>query len=355
MRAHPRSLRVLRGLVPVAAMVTGLLPLGLRAEIIDDIYTALIPVESRSERGVRLARRSGLEQVVIKASGEVTAAQRPEVAAALDEAERFLQRYSYVEDAAGEAMLRLDYDEKSVQDLIRRAGLPLWTSNRPPVLTWLVISDGGRRSFLDPEMRPDAAAALRSRFEFRGLPLQLPLFDLADTAALSPGEAWRQSSPALIEASRRYRGSEVLAGRAARTAGGRWVGNWQLLYEGRWVQRQVDADSFEAFAAEGADLAASAIAGRYAVTLGGAADLRHRVTLRGVRAYSDFTSARRALESLAGVRRVVPERLIGDQVSLRIEADADLVQLARIVELDQRFVSTPAPAGEAGLFYEWIR
>ncbi|MEE4279591.1 MAG: DUF2066 domain-containing protein [Halieaceae bacterium] len=339
----------------LALLFAGLAAQRTHAEVLVDIYTATVSVDSRSERSVAAARREGLERVLVKASGDAAAAQRPEVAAALEDAQRYLQRYSYVDTPGGEVALRLDYDDRAVQDLLRSAGLPLWTSNRPPVLAWLVVSDGARRRFLSADDAPDAVAALRRRFDDRGLPLQLPLYDLTDTAALSPGEAWRQSSSALVEASRRYRGSELLAGRAARTATGRWVGDWQLLYEGRWVRRRVDVDSFDAFAEAAADLAASAIAGRYAVALSGGADLRHRVTLRGIRGYAEFSAARAALESLAGVRRVVPERLIGDQVSLRIEADADLVQLARIVELDQRFVPTPATAGDTGLFYEWIR
>ncbi len=341
-------------------LVAAMLSLAIRgtiaqAEILADIYTAFLPGEARGEAALRAARREGLEQVLIKASGDAQAAQRPATRAALDVAERYLLRYSYVKAADGATLLRLDYDEREVQALLRSADLPLWTANRPPVLAWLVVSEGGGRHFLNPATEAEAVAELRDGFSRRGIPLQLPLYDLEDTAALSPGEAWRQSSGALIAASRRYRGTEVLAGRAARTASGRWVGDWQLLYEGRWVKRQASGASFADIAAAGADLAASAIAGRYAVSLTDNTDLRHRVTLRGIRAYDDFVAAQEALEALEAVRRVVPERVVGDQVSLRIEADADVVQLARIVELDQRFVPTPAPAGDAGLFYEWIR
>ncbi|MEO1079612.1 MAG: DUF2066 domain-containing protein [Pseudomonadota bacterium] len=326
-----------------------------QAEILTDIYTAFLPAEARGEAALRAARRRGLEQVLVKASGDATAAQRAATRSALDDAERYLLRYSYVKAPDGSTQLRLDYDEREVQALLRSADLPLWTANRPPVLAWLVISEGGSRHFLSPETEAESVAELRKGFSRRGVPLQLPLYDLEDTAALSPGEAWRQSSGALIDASRRYRDSEVLAGRAARTASGRWVGDWQLLYEGRWVKRQASGASFADIAEAGADLVASAIAGRYAVSLTDNTDLRHRVTLRGVRAYDDLVAAQGVLEGLEAVRRVVPERLVGDQVSLRIEADADLVQLARIIELDQRFVPTPAPSGDAGLFYEWIR
>jgi hypothetical protein len=79
------------------------------------------------------------------------------------------------------------------------------------------------------------------------------------------------------------------------------------------------------------------------------------VTLRGVRTYDDYLTLQRVLSSLEAVRQVVPEQLLGDQVSLRVEAEADILQLARIIELDTRFVPLPVEAGATGLHYEWMQ
>ena len=182
---------------------------------------------------------------------------------------------------------------------------------------------------------------------------QTPILDLEDAAAINPGEAWRQASGALVRASERYGDVRILAGRVARLSDGRWLGDWQLLDGGQWLKRPVSADGLDAFTDQGADLAVGLFASRYGVTLRDT-DNRHRVTLRGIRSYGDFKLAREVLTRLEAVRRVVPERLVGDQVSLRIEADADLVQLSRIIELDERFVSSAGDESETGLFYEFI-
>ena len=349
-----RFLRLSRASSAAAIALLTALSAPVYPEVVADIYTARLPVEGRDDAALRAARRAGLAQVLIKASGDAQAASRPETEAAVRGAERYLLSYTYEATADGGTRVRLDYDERAVQALLRNADLPLWTANRPATVAWVVLSDSGQRSFLSAAERPLEGEALRASFDDRGLPLQLPLLDLADTTALSPGEAWRQSSAAVIEASRRYRGTEILAGRAARTASGRWVGDWRLLYEGRWLARPVEAADFQAFSEAGADLVASTIAGRYAVRSSGAGDRRHQVTLRGVRTYDDYLVAQAALAGLETVRRVVPERLLGDRVSLRLEADTDLVQLGEIIELDDRFVATPADAGYSGLYYEWI-
>jgi hypothetical protein len=350
------ALMLLRKLAPPGAVLVALLAAGARGEIVEGIYTARIDLDDRSVASLASARSEGLARVLIKASGDATAPERPAAATALGAAERYLLSYSFEESPDEQGLrVRLDYDERAVQNLLRESQLPLWTANRPPVVAWVVLRDAGGRRFLNPAELPEAGDMLTRSFDERGIPLQMPLFDLADTAALSPGEAWRLSSPALLEAARRYRGSELLAGRVAPTSDGRWVGDWRLLYGGRWLSRAVDAGSFAAFTDAGADLVAATVAARYAVNLADNMDRRHRVTLRGVLSYRDYLAAQETLEALETVRRVVPEALLGDQVTLRIEADADPVQLARIIELDRRFVATPAAPGETGLHYEWIR
>ncbi|WOJ93538.1 DUF2066 domain-containing protein [Congregibacter variabilis] len=328
---------------------------GVQAEIVDDIYTARLVVEGRDTRSLNAARRAGLAEVLIKASGDPQAPQSAEVLKALDSSQTYLLGYSYEEEADGTVLLRMEYDEQAVQQLLREAGLRLWTANRPLVLTWLVISDEQGRRFASVDAAPQADSVLRESFVRRGVPLQTPLYDLMDTAAISPGEAWRQSSPALMEASSRYRGAEVLAGRVARLSDGSWVGDWRYLDNGRWRSRSSVADSLQAFTDAGAELVAGTLVEQYGVKLTEDSDERYRLTLRGVRSFDDYMVLQQVLGSLEAVRSVVPESLLGDQVSLRVKAETDLQQLARIIELDTRFVPLPLEPGQNGLSYEWIR
>ncbi|WP_439106962.1 DUF2066 domain-containing protein [Congregibacter sp.] len=326
-----------------------------QADLVEDIYSAGIVAEGRDSRSLSAARSAGLAEVLIKASGDPQAVERPEVKKALSEAQGFLLGYSYEEDADGVLLLRLEYDEQAVQQLLREADLPLWTTNRPRVLAWLVISDGAGRRFASVDAAPDADKVLRESFVRRGVPLQTPLYDLSDTAVISPGEAWRQSSAALIEASGRYRDTELLAGRVARLSDGSWVGDWRYLDNGRWKTRSSTAGSLLEFSYAGAELVAGTLAERYGVKLSSDTDERYQLVLRGVRSYDDYQLLQQALSSLEAVRTVVPESLMGDQVSLRVEAETDVQQLARIIELDGRFVPLPTEPGQSGLFYEWIR
>lgn len=328
---------------------------GARSEVLADVYSAEFYVEDREAGTRRSAQRDGLAAVLVKASGEATAADTPEVAQALAEADGFLLGYRYEEVGPEGLMLRLEYDENAVRDLLQRAGLPLWTAKRPEVLAWMVVSEASTRRFVSDAETPDAARTLRDSFRKRGVPLVMPLYDLQDARAISPGAAWRQSSAALMDASDRYPGTLVLAGRVARLSSGNWTGDWRLLDNGRWLTRASNASSFDAFTDAGAALVADTLASRYAVSTQENQDQRYQVILRGVRSYADYSAMKAVLGRLEAVQRVVPEKLLGDQVTLRIDADADLQQLARIIELDGRFVPYSDPAGEPGLHYEWIQ
>ncbi|MFT4874994.1 MAG: hypothetical protein ACJARU_001162 [Congregibacter sp.] len=326
-----------------------------QAEIVDDIYKAGLVVDGRDARSLSAARRAGLVEVLVKASGNPQAPESPQVAAAIEDAQAYLLGYSYEEDAQGVLLLRLDYDEQAVQQLLRESGLRLWTSNRPLVLTWLVVSDASGRRFASVDAAPEADSVLRESFLRRGVPLQTPLYDLSDASAITPGEAWRQSSSALMAASSRYRGTELLAGRVAQLSNGSWLGDWRYLDNGRWRSQSSSAKSLQAFTDAGAELVAATLVEQYAVELSADTDERYQLTLRGVRSFDDYVVLQQVLSSLEAVRNVVPHSLLGDQVSLRVEAETDLQQLARIIELDPRFVPLPLESGQSGLSYEWIR
>ncbi|MFT4769331.1 MAG: hypothetical protein ACI8RN_002475 [Glaciecola sp.] len=321
----------------------------------DDIYKAGLVVDGRDARSLSAARRAGLVEVLVKASGNPQAPESPQVAAAIEDAQAYLLGYSYEEDAQGVLLLRLDYDEQAVQQLLRESGLRLWTSNRPLVLTWLVVSDASGRRFASVDAAPEADSVLRESFLRRGVPLQTPLYDLSDASAITPGEAWRQSSSALMAASSRYRGTELLAGRVAQLSNGSWLGDWRYLDNGRWRSQSSSAKSLQAFTDAGAELVAATLVEQYAVELSADTDERYQLTLRGVRSFDDYVVLQQVLSSLEAVRNVVPHSLLGDQVSLRVEAETDLQQLARIIELDPRFVPLPLESGQSGLSYEWIR
>ena len=294
----------------------------------------------------------GLRTVMVKLSGTAETPAHPQLEAALADAQRYLVQYGY-EDTDTGLQLRLEYDGAALRELLQRAGQPLLTANRPRVLSWLVLNDGERRRFPTTDADAGLRAGLRDAFRRRGIPLQQPLYDLTDAMRLSPGAAWRQSSPALLGASARYGEVAVLTGRVAVLADGSCAGDWQFLESGQWVRRSVNAPSMDRFLSAGADLVAATLADRYAVVAGDSGTPRYRITVEGVDSFATYSDLRRLLAGVEVVQQVTPETLQGSRLVLQVDATADVDQLARIIELDRRLRRERALPAEGALYYRW--
>lgn len=329
-----------------------------RAEMVRDMYSAGVSVADQSSAELVRASRLGLSEVLVKVCGSVEVLGNPLVKEALGGARDRLQRYAYSRDAdaQGSLLVTMLFDSAYVTQLVIEAGLPLWTANRPLVLLWLVQEDSGGRQYVNVETAPALVTSLRGEFSRRGVPLQLPLYDLADTAALSPNQAWSLDGAGLLAASARYNLENVLAGRFARLSTGKVAGEWVYLREDERITRSVTAENEEGFLREGAALVAEAMAARYAVAAT-ANDGGLTMSVSGVTDYADYAAIVAWLEGLELVERANIEKIEGDAILLRLQAQADAAQLATIIELNKRLVQLPdvisGPARTAELNYQW--
>ena len=327
----------------------------LRAEVVRDLYAAEVPVAGRQEAALDAASRDAMGQVLVKLSGSGDVLAVPAIKTALSRSRGYVQQYAY-RGGQGDTPLtaRFEFDGNAMTRIITDAGAPLWTANRPPVLAWVVLEDETGRRFLGRDTDPELAAQLERAFSDRGVPLRLPLLDLADAAALTVDQAWRQDGVLLAAASGRYGVADVLAGRFARLSTGGWLGDWSYFSDRRQVNRSLSNATDEQALAAAAALVAEDMAGRYAVqaTASMSADgVRMQVT--GVRDYGDYAGVVAWLESLELIEHANIEHIADDRIELRLVARADAEQLASIIELNDRLVPAPVAQTPGVLFYQW--
>jgi len=321
--------------------------------VVSNLYEASVPVTQRSDAALSEAARRALSQVFVKVSGSDAVLSYPEVSTALGKARSYVQQYAYVVDDDG-LQARFEFDAAVVSGIVTDAGAPLWTANRPEVLLWLVVDTEQGRRFVTADSDPEQVALLREAFNQRGVPVRLPLYDLTDSAALTPDQAWSQSSDALRAASARYDVSEILGGRAAALSTGGWVGDWTYLTEEYRLDRSITAADNTVFIRDGVAIVAEDMASRYAVAAkrsqssGGG-----MMVVDGVRSYSDYASIVSWLEGLELIKHANVEQISGEQIELRLIAQADADQLSSIIELNDRLVPVPQVSNPDRLAYQW--
>lgn len=325
----------------------------LSAEVVQNLHSAQVPVADQSNTALASAAQDALAEVLVKVSGNEDVLRHPQIAAALPEARGHVQQYAYARDDQGGDGLyaRFEFDSAYVNRLLTRAGLPLWTANRPRVLVWMVAEMDDARRFVSLAETPDLAAQLITAFERRGVPIQLPLFDLADATAIGVDNVWEQRGPVIQAASSRYDADNLLLGRAVVVSSGQWTGDWSYLYGGHRLDRSSQAPGAVGFVRDGAALAAEEMASRYAVAPTGVAHDRIRLVVNGVFAFADYSSIVNWLESLELIEHANVELISGDRVEFGLDAVADAAQLASLIELNDRLQPLETRPGE--LVYQW--
>ena len=323
-----------------------------RAEIVRDLYSAEVPVASQSSAARDRAARVALAEVLVKVSGSAEVLQNQSISVALKGAGKHVQQYAYNRDPGpeGEQTARFEFDGSYVTRLITEAQAPLWTANRPQVLVWLVFEDANGRQFVNRDSTPELAAQLMREFSRRGVPVQLPLFDLVDATAISPDQVWRLDSTVLQAASGRYNVRNVLGGRLATLSNGSVAGDWVYLYGEDRQDRSGTLDTPQLFFENGVALVAEEMASRYAVAPSATtAEGGLSMSVAGVNNYADYAAIVAWLESLELVEYANVTRIVDDKIELRVLAQADAGQLAAIIELNERFVPMPMAAPNPGL------
>lgn len=325
------------------------------AAVVRDLYSARVPVTGQSDRALADGARAALEEVLVKVSGSNRVLKNAAIAEALAEARSQVLTYAFERaDSNGEELLaRFEFDRSYVAGLLMRAGEPLWTANRPVVLVWLVTDGPEGRQFVNRDTDRTALTQLYEVFSRRGVPIQLPLFDLADTAALSPEEAWGLDSLSLRSASSRYDTQHILAGRVTQLSNGMLVGDWSYLSPRNRLDRSVEAAEMGEYLDQGVAVVADEMAARYAVAPTEAGQVPVAVTVSGVTDYAGYAAIISWLESLEVVDRTTVEQIRGDTLMLRLRARTAPSQLAVLFELNEQFEPVRVPGGPGRLNYQW--
>ena len=326
-----------------------------QAEMVADLYAATVPVADQSEQALSTAARQGLAEVLVKVSGSSQLLKNPEIVGALGQARSHVQQYYYVrgETAAAELLVRFDFDGAFVTDLVRKSGAPLWTANRPVALAWVVLDGEQGKQLVSWDSTPLQAQQLVDAFSRRGVPVQIPVFDLNDMTAVSAENVWRLDRTAIVAASARYNVQDVIAGRLASPSGGKFTGDWSYFYQGDRVNRSATVPDVQAFLRAGAGIVAGEMSARYALspTVGGEGELRMLVT--GVSSYADYAAIVRWLEELELVEHANIRRVQGEQIELQLQAQLNASQLAGLIELNNQLLPASPPGSTAQLNYQW--
>jgi hypothetical protein len=225
------------------------------------------------------------------------------------------------------------------------------------VLIWLATERNGRRSLLNPDNEPQVREILEARAAQRGMPLQLPLMDLQDQAALSAADLWADYGTAIRAASQRYPYDVILTGRLRQVDGGRWRADWTLWERHRQQTFSSAALPWDAALQSGVDGAQDRLAARYVPSGEGDGPQRLRVRIVGIDSLDAYGRLMQLLARQEGVARIGLYDVDSDSLVADMWVRGSTSALARALALGGELTlqrqpldtSIPVPASPATL------
>lgn len=303
---HSRYTRVIVLLLVLSPLLSSA-----RADL-NDLYAAEVPVENDSPSVRNQALGSAMAKVLVRLSGRTDVLGHPEAAAVTARAPSLVQQFRYrIEQdpdepapATAQRYLWAKFDKVALDRLLRDSDIPVWGGRRPRVLLWLAVERNGERNLLNFETNPATRDLAQSAADERGVPLQLPLLDLIDQAALGPADLWAGYEAAIREASARYSHDIVLTGRLRELGDERWAADWTLWTPDGQDDYSQRGLNLGAALQAGLNVAQDRLAARYAPSVGGDGPERLRVRFNGVDTLQAYGRLMRILDRLEVVSRL---------------------------------------------------
>lgn len=336
----------MRNPISIAACLAALLLFALPG-LAQDLYVAeaVVADESSETRNAKLSEL--LAEVMVRVSGNAGIASQPAAAEVMAAAPSLVQQFRYRTTGDGEQVERrlwARFDAAAVDRMMRERHLPVWVQ-RPRVLLWLAAESNGRRELLNLETLPDARDSALQRAGQRGMPLQLPLMDLEDQAALQPADLWSNYGPGIRAASARYPSDAILLGRLSARADGNWQGGWSLLDGGDTQEFQSPALALPAALDFALDQAHNLLAARHAPMPGSGATGGTLVRFGAVRGLADYGRLIAVLSALEPVASLALRYAGDDAVIFEFRLRGSAEDLVRALESSGSLVAEPPPGG----------
>lgn len=297
-----------------------------------DLYTGEVLVPDQSEAARTIAMAEALKQVLVKVSGDPSAAGRASVQSALADPAPLIQAFYFRQDvdrSGPTPVLKLYYaanfEPRAITRLLSASGLSQWARERPTLMVWVASDvDGDSQLLGEGQIAP-----LLRRASDRGL--EVKAAPVSDEVALADVE--RGAVANLRELASRYGAPGVLAGRLYST-GSEVVGRFAYADGEREESFEVRGADTLATLRAAADETANRLASRYAFAAADSAPAPVSAVIRGIRSAADFARVHAYLSSLSVVREIKLSSAAGDSMNLDLSVAGGAERLRQMVSLN---------------------
>ncbi|UAB69427.1 DUF2066 domain-containing protein [Vibrio sp. SCSIO 43132] len=300
-----------------------------------DIFQSEV-VLSAEEKAEDLAKAQGLEQVLIKASGQKDVASNPVIEKAMKSTSPYLSQISFG-NLDGQETLKVAFNPKQIQGLLTQAGLPYWSESRSSVLVWIVEEDRYERQIIWEQSGSNVTQLLNQFSDSRGLPVTVPVGDFDDVTGISAPEIWGAFVDPISKASQRYPADAILVLRIQHLSSGRATVRWtlfdqtpsQMIGSQQSPMSGQERGEFSASLQQVVDQVSDYFAGKSAVQVSDVSTENVTVQFLEVKSSRDFFQLESLFKSLNSVASTEVLKIQGSEVTFKVHLLAPVVDFQR--------------------------
>ena len=330
------------------------IPLLAKAVPVSNLYSAQVLMGANQEEADLLqnAFSKAATQVLARVSGkevEIKGELAPKIVQQASKwvAEHAVQALPGLYDIDGVSQpakqVKVDFYPQLVNQFLYAQGLPVWGSNRPSILVWVISEQNGFREVAGANRPTSALNTLASHAQILGLPIYAPLYDGTDQNNLSGSELWGMFEDSIISASKRYQTDMVLAVKVAQLTRDATASAELFITDMEPVVWQLTAENETAVLESLIGAVAAELSERYASTR---SDITGDVVMR-VTNINDASALRQVssyLSSIDVVRNVRLATLDGQTVEWVLTLDGDQQKLFNSIRLRSILVAQTVSA-----------
>jgi hypothetical protein len=225
-------------LFALLSVLLGMVSLPAKAVTVEDLFTVELPIADQTT-GLRLESFSqAFRQVVVKVSGSDDALRSPALERPIESSARYVKQFRYInrslpeddEFDAERLILRIDFDQRLVESLLRENNFPVWGRERPSSLLVISYDVNENIKLVTQDSTPDLIEALDQAASIHAVPVLFPLMDLEDIGLVNIGDIVSREYGKIQTMAARYAPDALLVGQILGRSGQGWQGDWEVRF-----------------------------------------------------------------------------------------------------------------------------
>ena len=335
-------MKLLKVFVPVLALL-GFWQPSLYAVTVEDLYTVELPVADQTASLRVESFSEAFKQVIVKVSGSDDALASPAFSRPIKNSARYVKQFRYLnrslpddeEFDSARLFLRIDFDQQSIEALLREQNFPVWGRERPSTLLVISYDVNENIKLVSDDATADLVEALDRAASVHAVPVLFPLMDLEDIALVNIGDIASRQYENINTMARRYAPNALMVGQIVGRSGQGWQGDWEVRFDEQIFKWTYKASSKQAVIDQVIKHLAKILAIEYALEDHRRVEQSLLLSVSELEGIDKLIKVQRYLKSLNVVDSVRVAMISRDVVTYRLKLRNDPEDLQRLIEFGE--------------------